>query len=73
VNRQQAVCAALEQYDRLRASWLESLTPEQLAQLERNKEAPYCPKRRCTIDREANRAIYGSMMPYVGYTPLRRK
>lgn len=58
------VRAASDKYNELRRQWLESRTPEQLACIEASKAVPYCPAKRCTIERESPSTIRRSIRPY---------
>jgi len=66
----EALAIAEEQYQQHRATYVATLSPEQLGAIQRNASMPRPTGRRITIERERGNVVYRSQCPYVGITRL---
>ena len=66
----EALASAEAQYQQQRATYVTSLSPEQLETIQRNASKPRPIGRRITIERERGGVVYRSQCPYVGITRL---
>lgn len=69
----EAIASAEEQCKQHRASYVATLSPEQLECMQRNAAKPRPVGRRITIERERWAVVNRSQCPYVGFTTITRK
>ena len=68
-----ALESAEAQYQKHRAAYVTSLSPEQLEAIQRNNSKPRPTGRRITIEREQWAVVNRSQCPYVGVTTITSK
>lgn len=69
----EALASSEAQYQKQRATYVTSLSPEQLEAIQRNASKPRPIGRRITIERERGDVVYRSQCPYVGFTTITSK
>ncbi|QEG08977.1 hypothetical protein [Aeromonas phage 4_4512] len=73
MTREQALASAEAQYRQHRATYVATLSPEQLGAIQRNAAKPRPTGRRITIERERERVVLMSQCPYVGFATITSK